>query len=68
MLVYFEINLSLYNRTIGFPMTKGNLPSTAVFATFLPPFFDSKSRGKSNGKFNAVNGICRKRLVYGSKQ
>ena len=46
---------------LGFPTANSNLPFTAVFTTFLPPLFDRKSRGKSNGKFTAVKGIYRKR-------
>ena len=39
---------------IGFPTANGNLPFTAVIATFLPTFFYRKSCGKPNGKFTAV--------------
>ena len=40
-------------QAVGFPTANGNLPLTAVFATFLPPLFDRKS----NSKFTAVNSI-----------
>ena len=56
---------SRYN--LGFPTANGNLPFTVVIDTFLPPFFDRKSRDKPDSKI-AVNDNYRSNgKTYGKK-